>query len=98
MSDCESSDDEFIIPTLDEIMSWKKKQMEQWLMDRQLPRSSKRKEVLAQRILRHIVGDEEEDDVSSDENEPSPCHVIYPLVPGVCTCLFKIQIKLHFHS
>ena len=51
------------------------------LSDRSLPKSSKRKEVLANRILRHMVGDDEDDDESSEE-ETIQCHTEVPLCPG----------------
>lgn len=78
-------DNSDVLPTLDQLMSWKKKGMESWLVARGLPKSSKRKEILANRILRHMRGDDEDDleDSDSDDDSGDVCHDQIPVCPGI---------------
>jgi hypothetical protein len=81
MSSAEDSEGEEKVPTLQEIMEMKKSEMEEWLADRNMPKSAKTKEVLAKRILRNCLA---YDDVSSDdeENGNDVCPHIIPACPG----------------
>ena len=85
MSSAEESDDGGTpLPTKDSIMAWSKTEMEDWLFKRHLPKTASRKEVLANRILRHMLGDESEDDDESDEEQATnnECQHSLPICPG----------------
>ncbi len=82
----ESSGESAYLPSLADILKWKKKELEKWLQDRRLPKSAKKKEILAKRILSHMLGDDsdfEVDDDDDDEEDETMCHHVIPVWPGI---------------
>ena len=91
-----------VLPTFEQVMSWKKREMEAWLMERSLPKSSKKKDILANRILRYMRGDDDDDfdDIDSDNDDvPAVCHMVIPVCPGKYTDFHGHgTVMLAFHS
>jgi hypothetical protein len=81
MSSGEESDTEVkTIPSIQEILQWKKQEMEDWLSRRRLPKSGRNKEVLASRIHRHIIGGDssESDDDTHAGGDNFALPMVYP--------------------
>ena len=66
MSSAEDSEPDEQLPEIHDIMLWSKNDMSDWLSKRGLPKSGRRKEVLAQRIYRHMTGEGSSSESESD--------------------------------
>ena len=70
-SDCDN-----VLPDLDRIKLWTKKDMTDWLAKRGLSKTARRKDILARRIYRHMSGEgssssSEEDEISEESKTSS---------------------------
>lgn len=93
MSSAEESDGE-VLPGFAEVVRWTKAEMVLWLQRHHLPKSGRNKEVLARRIVRHMVGEESSDE--EDEDIEEVCHPKIPLCPGKFTVTQNMQKLQHY--